>query len=173
MSLLDPARIRSRAALVLTELQPSAIWKAALDSATLDSTPLLVTSLAPVDTGRTTRPRLPDYFIVSVLREGSISARFAHHAETGALLEAEGVRKPGARLRPYVDPLPIFESHMPAASADSSGPAAIPAPSAVWTPCRESTTRFAPFWWFQLEGRSWYVRVDGETFTKLSFSGRG
>jgi hypothetical protein len=174
MALLDPARVLSRANLVLKELQASALWKAALETSAVGSTPLLVTSIAPpVVQHRNDKPlRMPDYYVVSLLRGSAISARFAHHAETGNLLEAEGVKKAGTELRPYVDPLAIVQSEIAKWSKDAGGGAA-PKPVAVWRPCRESTSRFVPFWRFQFENQTLYVRADGKVFGELTVTGRG
>jgi hypothetical protein len=161
MAILDPPRIIARASLVFDELLKSEVWRAALDKAKVAAAPLYVTSIDPHAPPLTAaRPKLPNYYIVSVEREGGISARFAHHAETGDLLEAEGVRRAGARLPPYIDPPRMAES--PTGS-----------PEAVWMPCRESTTRFLPFWRLQIEGRTIYVRADGVTFDELTTTGRG
>ena len=173
MALLDPARILTRANLVLKELQPSALWNAALETSGVGSTPLLVTNIAPpiVQPGIDKPLRMPDYYVVSILRGGAISARFAHHAETGNLLEAEGVKKAGTELRPYVDPVPIVQSQMAKWSTDAGATA--PKPVAVWKPCRESTSRFAPFWRFQFDNQTLYVRADGKVFSELTVTGRG
>jgi hypothetical protein len=172
MTLVEPPRIMGRAALVLKELQGSATWKASLDKASLDASPLLVRSIAPAVEARARIPvRLPDYYIVSILRENGISARFAHDAETGDLLEAEGVRKAGAVLKPYVDPLLIVRSQWP--SAAPGAPDAVTSADAVWRPCRQSTSRFAPFWRFHIEGQTVYVRADGVLYTELTTTGRG
>ncbi|HEY7500216.1 MAG TPA: hypothetical protein VH740_16965 [Vicinamibacterales bacterium] len=174
MSIQDPARIHSRAALVLKELQGSPAWRGVLEKAALTtSLPMLVTSIAPVmDMGSKKRLRLPDYYIVSLVHGDAIKARFAHHAETGDLLEAEGARRTGAALRPYVDPNPIARSELLGAAPSAADSAQL-AGQAVWRPCRESTSRFAPFWRFQFKGRTLYVRADGKTFSELTVTGRG
>lgn len=172
MTYTDPARILNRAALVLKELQGSNIWKAALDKASVAASPLLVRSIAPAVEARARMPpRLPDYYIVTILRDDGISARFAHDAATSDLLEAEGARRAGAVLKPYVDPVPIVQSRWPAAAA--GGSEALAAAVAVWTPCRQSTSRFAPFWRFSVSGETVYVRADGVVYTELSTTGRG
>jgi hypothetical protein len=172
MTLLDPARISIRASLVLNELQQSETWKAALDKALVAASALFVRSLAPAVEARAgVAARLPDYYIVSVLRESGVSARFAHDAHTGELLEAEGVRKAGAVLKPYVDAAAIVRSRWPPAAPGLPDP--LPPAEVVWQPCRQSTSRFAPFWRFHIEGQTVYVRADGELFTELTTTGRG
>ena len=168
MAILEPAQILTRAAAVLGELRRSEIWKASLEGAALTSIPLFVRSIAPEDRFRR---RLDDYFIASVHRADGTSARFAHDASTGTFLEAEGVRTPGARLSEYVDAQQAFESLI------SLGPSATPSDVAsaelVWRPCRESTSRFLPFWRFDIGGRVALVRADGARFDALTTTGRG
>jgi hypothetical protein len=156
MAILEPTLILVRANAVLKELLTSPNWAASLDKGVVHRTPLLVISISPEDPVRNeTRPRFRDYFIVTVQQENRISARFVHDAETGDCLEAEGVRKPGSFLRPYVEP--------PDASK----------PDAVWRPCRESTTRFLPFWRFPQDSRTMYLRADGILYSGLTTTGRG
>ena len=171
MTLIDPVRIMTRAVLALKELQTSETWKAALEGASLAPSPLLVHSIAATVEPRAALPaRLPDYYIVSIARESGTTGRFAHDAETGDLLEAEGVRKAGAYLTSYVDAPAIVRSRWP----PPPGAAKIPLTAdVVWKPCRESTSRFAPFWRFNVEGQTVYVRADGVLFTELTTSGRG
>ena len=113
------------------------------------------------------RPALRDYYIVSVRRGAGVSARFALDAETGDFLEAEGVRKPGDVLAPYADPSDIAR-RMATSSTDE-----LPSPEFVWWPCRQSTSRFLPFWRYQVQGRTVYVRADGVRFDELTVTGRG
>ena len=124
-------------------------------------------SIAPAQaTRRGSLPRPSDFFIVTIHRDrGGISARLAQDAETGALLEAEGVRKAGAVLPPYVDPQQVVHSRLDATVTVK--------PDAVWRPCRQSTSRFLPFWRFVIDGRPVYVRTDGVVFEELTTTGRG
>jgi hypothetical protein len=119
------------------------------------TTPLFVTSIAPP---ARKGPALPDYFIISIQRGNGISARFAHHAETGEFLEAEAVQKGDAVLPEYVNP-----------------PAPLPGstPELVWRPCTQSTTRFLPFWRLQAGGKPVYLRADGVRFEDLTVNNRG
>jgi hypothetical protein len=168
MATPDPARIIARAEQVLKELQPSEIWRASLDKGIVSTKLLLVTSIAPPPPGDPTA-RLADYVITSILREGGgLSARFAQDAETGALLEAEAVRKTGEVLRAYVDTEPIARKHLP-----EPAPLPVPAATVVWKPCRESTSRFVPFWRYLIAGRTIFIRADGAVFTELTTTGRG
>ena len=171
MTLVDPTRIMARAAVVLNELQRSETWRAALDKASVASSPLLVRSLAPeVEARPGMPPRLRDYYIVSILRGNGLSARFAQEADTADLLEAEGVSKAGAVLKPYVDALPVVRSRWP---LPPGVPDPLTAADVVWKPCRQSTSRFLPFWRFQIEGQAVYVRADGVLYTELTTTGRG
>jgi hypothetical protein len=161
----DPSEIVARAVAVLNALRASPTWHASLNNAVVASPPLLVTSIAPAFTAEGVERRLPDYFIVTIRKEAGISSRFAHDADSGDLLEAEGVRKAGAVLPPYVDPDEVLRPEMPEAT--------LPSPVVVWRPCRESTSRFLPFWRYQIDGQSLYVRADGMTFAELTTTGRG
>jgi hypothetical protein len=51
--------------------------------------------------------------------------------------------------------------------------APLASPVVVWRPCRESTSRFLPFWRYQIDGRPVYVRADGIAFDELTTTGRG
>jgi hypothetical protein len=169
---VDPARIITRAAAALNELQAYPTWRAALDKASVAAVPLLVRSIAPIVEPRAGMPaRPPDYYIVSVTRENGVSARFAYDAETSDLLEAEGVKLPGGFLKPYVDPWPIIRSRFPPPSPGA--PEVPPATDAVWMPCRQSTNPFAPFYRYHVEGKPLYVRVDGAVYEALTITGRG
>lgn len=170
MSILEPSQIMVRAAAVLQALRQSDVWKASLESGTLTSVPLLVTSIAPEERSR---PRMGDYFIVSIRRPGGTSARFAHDAETGAFLEAEGVRVAGVHLSDYVDPEEALLQRIRSDGSPGLAGERLPSPEVVWRPCRESTSRFLPFWRFHIQGRTTYVRADGAIFEALSTTGRG
>lgn len=172
MTLPDPDRIITRAAVALKELQASDTWRAALDKASVAASPLLVRSIAPAAEARAGMPvRLPDYYIVSIVRENGISARFAYDAETDDLLEAEGVRKAGDVFKPYVDTWPIIRDRVAATSP--GGAETPPSADVVWRPCRQSTSRFLPFWRYQVAGQPIYVRSDGAVYTELTITGRG
>lgn len=167
MATLEPAQIVDRATRLLQERLRSPIWTASLGDAIISPTPLLVTSIAPrAGTEGHKRPNLRDYYIVSITRPNGISARFALDAETGNFLEAQGVRRPGAFLRTFVDAEEVVRSRMPV-------PPGLPKAELVWQPCRESTSRFLPFWRFRIEGRILYVRADGLVFEELTTTGRG
>jgi hypothetical protein len=165
MAPLPPSRILDRTTAVLNELRVYPAWTASLEQATARTTPLFVASIAPPPYGK--GQRLPDYFIVEIQRGHGVSARFAHHAETGAFLEAEAVQTPGAVLREYVDPKEPLPSKIPATSQIT------PAPEMVWQPCIESTTRFLPFWRFRVGGQLLYLRADGVLFENLTVNHRG
>ena len=164
MALLPPSRVLDRATAVLEELRAYPAWTASLERAMPRTTPLFVKSIAPPPRKG---PRLPDYFIISIQRGNGISARFAHHAETGDFLEAEAVQKADAVLPEYVDPREPLPLDPPATSPITS------APELVWRPCIESTTRFLPFWRFQTGGQPVYVRADGVRFENLTVNNRG
>ena len=173
---VDPERIFGRAAAAVKELQAYPTWNAALDKAAVAATPLLVRIISPAvreaDAGAGLLAHLRDYYIVSITREnGGVSARFAYDAETSDLLEAEGVKKPGAFLKPYVDPWPIIRSRLPTPSPGV--PDVAPPTDAVWMPCRQSTSRFAPFYRYFVHDQPLYVRVDGAIYEALTTSGRG
>lgn len=176
MSPVDRERILGRAAAALKELQAYPTWNAALDKTAVAATPLLVRIISPGDredgAGAGTPAHLPDYYLVSITREnGGVSARFAYDAETSNLLEAEGVKQTGAVLKPYVDAWPIIRSRLPPPSPGV--PDTAPPLDVVWTPCRESTSRFAPFYRYYVHGRPIYVRVDGVIYEALTTRGRG
>jgi len=162
MDQLPPSRILDRTNAVLNELRVYPTWTASLENATARTTPLLVTSIAPPPRNGA---KLPDYFIVEILRGPGVSARFAHNAETGDFLEAEAVQRADAVLREYVDPLKHFPPQIPDPSKIT--------PTLVWRPCIQSVTRFLPFWRLQAGGRSWYLRVDGVLFEELTVNHRG
>jgi hypothetical protein len=166
MAILEPTLIVDHAVAVLNGLRRYAGWKTSLEDAVVLPSPMFVTSIAPlVGKFGETQLRLPDYFIVSIHRDPGISARFAHDAETGELLEAEGVRKAGAVFKPYVDPLEVMRSHTTGAPRVT--------PDAVWRPCNESTGRFLPFWRLQIQSRTVYLRADGAVFYELTTNSRG
>jgi len=172
MTPADPARILNRAAVALKELQVSETWRAALDKASVAPSPLLVRSIAPADEARAGTPaRLPDYYIVSIVRENGTTARFAYDADGGELLEAEGVRKAGDVFKPYVDAWAVVRSRMPATSPGT--PDVVLPSDVVWKPCRQSTSRFVPFWRYYVQNQPVYVRADGVLFTELTTTGRG
>jgi hypothetical protein len=168
MTLVEPARIISRAAVAVKELHDTETWRAALDKATVAPSPLLVRSIAPAVEARAGVPaRLPDYYIVFVVRGSGTSARFAYDAESADLLEAEGVRKAGDVFKPYVDTWPIVRERV--AVTDGAALSA----EVVWMPCRESTSRFAPFWRYYIQDQPVYVRADGVLYSQLTTAGRG
>jgi hypothetical protein len=175
MPILEPARIVERATAVLNQLRRHPAWTVSLAQAAITSPPLFVTSIAPPPQSRIpSRPALPDYYIVSLQRGAGTSARFAHRADTGDFLEAEGVRKPGAFLAPYIDPEQVVRSHGPSLATPTPGGAPAPVSRAlVWRPCRQSTSPFLPFWRVAVEGRTLYVRADGIMFEELTTAGRG
>lgn len=164
MAILEPVVLVRHATVAFDELRTLATWVPSLDKASVDPTPLLVTSIAdPVTRDGTTRRAFPDYGIVSIRREAAVTARFALHAETGRVLEAEGVRHPGTALKPYVDAPALGRSLFPGAASME----------VVWRPCRESTTRFLPFWRFLVQGHWRYLRADGKVYDELTTTGRG
>ena len=162
MEQLPPSRILDRTNAVLNELRIYPAWTASLDRATARMTPRLVTSIAPASRKG---GKLPDYFIVEIQRGNGVSARFAHHAETGEFLEAESVGTREGVLPEYVDPMTALASEMPAASNV--------APQLVWRPCLQSATRFLPFWRLQIGERPLYLRADGVRFDDLTVNQRG
>lgn len=174
MSILETARILERATAVLNQLRTSGSWTASLDRASADVSPLFVASIDSLESRTGKRTGVSDYFIVSIRRGSEISARFAHDAETGDFLEAEGVRRPGAMLTAYVDAAEVVRSrlHLPPVTAVQP-PADLATPDVVWRPCRQSTSRFLPFWRFRIESRTIYVRADGVMFDELTTTGRG
>ena len=162
MALLPSSRILDRTTAVLNELRTYPAWTASLDQATARTTPRLVTSVAPPSRKSA---RLPDYFIVEIQRGTGISARFAHHAETGEFLEAEAVQKPDAVLPEYVDPKKELPAQIPATATI--------APAMIWQPCIQSATRFLPFWRVHVDQQVLYLRADGVLFETLTVNHRG
>ena len=159
MPSLDAAEILVRAKSVLDSLRLSAPWTASLRDGTLDTSVTFVTFL--YDTSGA--PTLPNYAIATIRRPDGISARFAFNSENGQFLEAEGIQKQGTPLPGYVA--------TDAAQAAFSAP--LPTPEIVWRPCRESSTRFAPFWRYMIGGAYRYVRADGRIYDYLNTKTRG
>jgi hypothetical protein len=158
---LDTARIRLRAQSVFDTLRLSAPWTPSLHDATLDDPVIFVTFL--YDSATMPGPALPDYAIAAIRRPAGISARLAFNSETGDFLEAEGVHKAGTHLPPYVAP----------ERARAAFPQPLAAPEIVWRPCRESSSRFAPFWRYTVDGTYRYVRSDGQIYNNLTTHTRG
>jgi len=161
MPTLDPAEILLRATSVLNNFRSSAPWTASLANATLDPTVIFVTFL--YDTAAAPVPPLPDYAVTTIRQNSGISARFAFNSENGVFLEAEGIQKSGTLLPPYVA----------TRAAQAKWPGPLPTPDIVWRPCRESSTRFAPFWRYLIGGASHYVRADGQIYDQLTTNIRG
>jgi len=155
MAPLHPDQVIARAQVLFDQLRTLQIWEASLTSAAVpELTPLFVTSL---DTA------WPNYAIASIRDATGITARFAFDSTTGEFLEGEGVSIGGGHLAPYV-----AES-----AALHAFPPPLATPDIVWKPCRQSVTRFRPFWRFTVGGAVRYVRSDGEVFDWLTTDIRG
>jgi hypothetical protein len=162
MALLDPPAILRRADGVIKELRAYSSWRSSLDGGTLEPDTLFVSTLTgPWPSSR----ELFDYFIVSVRRGGGISARLVHHAETGEFLEAEAVRTVEGFLPSFANPITALGTRL--THSDHATHAV------MWRPCDQSSSRFLPFWIFEIERKPVYVRADGVLFDQLTFSFRG
>ena len=148
---------------VFSELGGSPNWAASLSGSLVQPTPLFVKNLPEPGVATMRRRPLPDYAIVPVARGVAIKARFALHADTGRFLEAEGVKHAS-------DDLPAYKNvqQMVIAAGGSVADA-----EWVWAPCRQSTTRFLPFFRFQVNGVYRYIRADGPIYDVLDTSGQG
>jgi hypothetical protein len=155
MPLLDPAQVLDRAKIVFDQLRTLRPWEMSLNAATIDPRVYFVTSLYAAP--------LTDYAIVATTDGAGITARFALDSNTGVFLEGQGVRSQGGHLTPWVDPHAI------------AGTWGVPVstPEIVWQPCRESASRFKPFWRYQVGGSQKYVRSDGYVFDTLTTDTQG
>ena len=160
------------AELVSAENDEMDVWTPALAGATWERS-LLVRRLDHFD---------GYYYIVSYLKNGIVSARFAVDAETTDIEEIGAIETAGQSLPTFAEPSAAL-SRLSALTPDDprlSGfrfrirPELItlPAtPTLVWKNCLESRSQLLPFYVVTVGDQSVYVRVDGQVYPSLTDSG--
>jgi hypothetical protein len=145
------------------------VWTPALAGATWEKS-LLVRRLDRFD---------GYYFIVSYLKNGIVSARFAVDAETTDIEEIGAIEKAGQYLPTFAEPSAVL-ARLAALTPDDtrlSGvrfqirPELITVPSTPalgWKNCLESRSQLLPFYIVTVGDQPVYVRVDGEVFPALN-----
>ncbi len=135
-----------------TSLRESSVWEPALAGTDMRSPSASVEPLRTDDI---------HYFLFEFTRGLLVTARFVLGPD-GALLEAEGIKRPAARLTPFIDHASVRWW--------SAGRSL----RQVWAPGSQSTTRLRPFWEVSALGVARYMRVDGVMFDQLTVNtGRG